>query len=449
MILLPRYAGKTIFILGLGKTGLSAAQSFRAVGAMLFGWDDGAAARESAKDFLTVKPADELPPCDAIFVSPGIPESHSAFFFTRDLPRLNDVDLLYEAHPKAHYIGITGTNGKSTTTALMAHVLTQADVPHQMGGNIGVPVLSLNPPKSGERVVLELSSYQLDLVEQVRVSTAALLNITPDHLDRHGTMARYVAAKQKIFARQQSEDHAVMALDDAFCQSVYQDLLMEGGRRILPLSTERSLDFGVFVKAGVLYDALTSGIQAVLSMTECPRLPGQHNAQNAAAVYAMARAEGLDIPRIVSALKTFPGLAHRQEWIAQEKGVVYINDSKATNKDAAARALSSYQDIFWILGGKPKEEDLSSLSLYYPKIKGAYCIGDAGPSFHRQLTAAGVPAWHSKTLLQAVADARQAALSAGGGVVLLSPACASFDQFDHYEHRGDVFRKTVLDLMGA
>jgi UDP-N-acetylmuramoylalanine--D-glutamate ligase len=184
-------------------------------------------------------------------------------------------------------------------------------------------------------------------------------------------------------------------------------------------------------------------------MTECPRLPGQHNAQNAAAVYAMARAEGLDIPRIVSALKTFPGLAHRQEWIAQEKGVVYINDSKATNKDAAARALSSYQDIFWILGGKPKEEDLSSLSLYYPKIKGAYCIGDAGPSFHRQLTAAGVATWHSKTLLQAVADARQAALSAGGGVVLLSPACASFDQFDHYEHRGDVFRKTVLDLMGA
>ena len=449
MIVLTRYAGKTIFILGLGKTGLSAAQSFRAVGATLFGWDDGAAARETAKDFLTVKPADELPPCDAIFVSPGIPESHSAFFFTRDLPRLNDVDLLYEAHPNAHYIGITGTNGKSTTTALMAHVLMQADVPHQMGGNIGVPVLSLNPPKVGERVVLELSSYQLDLVEQMRVSTAALLNITPDHLDRHGTMARYVAAKQKIFARQQSDDHAIIGVDDVFCQSMYQDLLTEGGRHLLPLSTERSLDFGVFVKDGVLYDALTSGIQAVLSMTECPRLPGQHNAQNAAAVYAMARAEGVEMPRIVSALKTFSGLAHRQEWIAQEQSVVYVNDSKATNKEAAARALSSYDNIFWILGGKPKEDDLSSLALYYPKIKGAYCIGEAGPSFHRQLTAAGVPAWHSQTLPRALADARKAALSAGGGVVLLSPACASFDQFDHYEHRGEVFRKAVLDLMGS
>ncbi|MFM7630327.1 MAG: UDP-N-acetylmuramoyl-L-alanine--D-glutamate ligase, partial [Alphaproteobacteria bacterium] len=378
----------------------------------------------------------------------GIPESHAAFFFISDLPRLNDVDLLYEAHPKAHYIGITGTNGKSTTTALMAHVLAQAHIPHQMGGNIGVPVLSLNPPKSGERVVLELSSYQLDLVETLRVSTAALLNVTPDHLDRHGTMARYVAAKQKIFARQQSDDHAVIALDDAFCQSVYQDLLTEGGRRLLPLSTEKSLDFGVFVKDGVLYDALTSGIQAVLSMTECPRLPGQHNAQNAAAVYAMARAEGLEIPQIVSGLKTFPGLAHRQEWIAQEQGILYINDSKATNKDAAARALSSYENIFWIVGGKPKEDDLSSLSPYYPKIKGAYCIGEAGPSFYKQLTAAGVPAWHSQTLTQAVADARQGAQRASGGVVLLSPACASFDQFDHYEHRGDVFRQAVLSLVG-
>lgn len=449
MIVLPRYAGKTIFILGLGKTGLSAAQSFRAVGATLLGWDDGAAARGAAKALLTVKPADELPPCDAMFISPGIPESHAAFFFTRDLPRLNDVDLLYEAHPKAHYIGITGTNGKSTTTALMDHVLTHAGIPHQMGGNIGVPVLSLNPPASGEPIVLELSSYQLDLVEQMRISTAALLNITPDHLERHGTMARYVAAKQKIFDRQQSDDHAIIGLDDAFCQSVYQDLLTEGGRHLLPLSTEKALDFGVFVKDGVLYDAMTSGIQDILRMTDCPRLPGQHNAQNAAAVYAMARAEGVEIPRIVSAIKTFSGLAHRQEWIAQEQGVVYINDSKATNKDAAARALSSYENIFWIVGGKPKDEDLSSLAPYYPKIKGAYCIGDAGASFHRQLMAAGVAAWHSQTLSQAVADARQGAQKAGGGVVLLSPACASFDQFDHYEHRGDVFRQTVLSLVGS
>jgi UDP-N-acetylmuramoylalanine--D-glutamate ligase len=449
MILLPRYSGKTIFILGLGKTGLAAAESFRASGATLWGWDDGAAARQAAASLLTLTPPDEIPPCDGVFVSPGIPDAHPALFFTPNIRRLNDVDLFYEAHPAAHYIAITGTNGKSTTTALMAHVLESAGVPYQMGGNIGVPVLSLNPPKTGEKILLELSSYQLDLMKKARIHTAALLNITPDHLERHGTMNHYAAAKKKIFAHQCADDHAIIALDDAYCRTIYQDLLTEGGRHVLPLSTEHPVSFGVFVQEGMLYDALTSGVQRVVSLQDCPRLPGQHNAQNAAAVHAMARAEGLEITQITAALKTFPGLAHRQEWIAQDKGIVYINDSKATNMDATAWALSSYDRIFWILGGKPKDDDLTPLASYYPRIEGAYCIGDAGASFHRQLQAAGVKSVLSETLTQAVTDAQRDALNAGkGGVVLLSPACASFDQFDNYEHRGDVFRRAVLALVG-
>jgi UDP-N-acetylmuramoylalanine--D-glutamate ligase len=357
-----------------------------------------------------------------------------------------DIELLARAQPKASFIGITGTNGKSTTTALIGHILRQAGARCEVGGNIGRGALDLAPLGEGGLYVLELSSYQLELLESFRANVAIWLNITPDHIDRHGDIAGYVAAKENIFARQKSGDCAVIGIDDFPSRAVYDRLAARTGIAAIPVKLEEPIAGGVSFRAGMLVDA--DGY--TVDFSDVPTLPGDHNAQNAACAWAACR--WLDVPRelIVAGLKTYPGLPHRQERVASVGTVVYVNDSKATNADATARALSSYRDIYWILGGQAKEGGVAPLAPWFERIRHAFLIGEATELFAAQLEGriAFSRCGDLKSALFAAHDRAQRE-SHGPAVVLLSPACASWDQWQSYEHRGDAFRAMARALPGA
>jgi UDP-N-acetylmuramoylalanine--D-glutamate ligase len=357
-----------------------------------------------------------------------------------------DIELLARAQPSARFIGITGTNGKSTTTALIGHILKNAGMACEVGGNIGRGALDLAPLGAGGIYVLELSSYQLELLDSFRANVAVWLNITPDHVDRHGDMAGYVTAKENIFARQQPGDCAVIGIDDQPSQAVYDKMAARSGIAAVPVALERPVSGGVSFRAGMLIDA--DGY--TVDFSDVPTLPGDHNAQNAACAWAACR--WLDVPRekIVAGLKSYPGLPHRQERVASVGKVVYINDSKATNADATARALSSYRDIYWILGGQAKEGGVAPLAPWFDRIRHAFLIGEATELFAAQLE--GKLAYSRCGDLKSALDAahqRAQREAHGTAVVLLSPACASWDQWKSYEHRGDAFRAMARALPGA
>jgi UDP-N-acetylmuramoylalanine--D-glutamate ligase len=439
------FHGIRMAVLGLGKSGLVAAEALVEGGAEVMAWDDDAKKRAAAAEAgvpivdLAAAPLDGVA---SLVLSPGIPhpwpKPHPIAARARaaGLEIIGDIELLARSRGEARWVGITGTNGKSTTTALLGHVLAAAGREIAVGGNLGTPALSLPPVGKDGLYVLEMSSYQLELTPSVVWDVAILLNVTPDHLDRHGGMEGYIAAKKRIFARQARPRAAVIGIDDPICRALAAELQRDGDRIVIPVSAEAPAPGGVWAEAGWLVD---DGAK-VLELASAERLPGKHNWQNMAAVWAAAKHLGVAPQRIAAAILTFPGLAHRQELVATEGGVKWINDSKATNADATEKALACYDDIWWIAGGLPKEGGIASLEPYFPRIRHAYLIGAAAAAFARTLDGK-VPVTISGTLESAVAAARAAARP--GGVVLLSPSCASFDQFANFEARGDAFRELV------
>lgn len=461
MIPVRAYEGRRVAVFGLGRTGITAARALRAGGAEVSAWDDNEAARDAAtKAGLEL---DDLNRRDwgdiaALVLSPGIPLTHPAPHRFVSLARavgapvIGDIELFAQVLadvPGVSVIGITGTNGKSTTTALIGHILKTAGRDVRVGGNIGDAVLGLEPPRPGAVYVLELSSYQLDLIESLHCRVAVFLNLTPDHIDRHGDMDGYRQAKERIFANQNDGDTAIVGVDDEHSRGVCTRLKARAGLNVIPVSSQHLVSFGVYALGGKLYDDTgKDGARTVMDLNRALALPGSHNAQNAVAAYAAVRALGVSITDAVAGITSFPGLPHRQERVGEAGSLLFINDSKATNAEAAAQALGCYHDIFWIAGGQAKSGGIESLHPFFRRIRKAYLIGQDAPLLQKQLGNA-VPSELSGTLERALQNAAIDAAESGyrRPVVLLSPACASFDQFKSYEHRGDTFRALVKDLL--
>lgn len=489
MIPVPGYEGERVAVFGLGRSGITAARALKAGGATPILWDDGVSGRlqAQAEGFVV----EDLTTADwsgfaALVLSPGAPLTHPKPHWTVDkareagVPVVGDIELLARAiavlpqgqRPKI--VAITGTNGKSTTTALIGWVLQQAGLTVYVGGNIGIGVLALPEPTPGAVYVIEVSSYQLDLTTSFAPDVAILTNVSPDHLDRHGGMEGYVAAKRRIFTAQGPEAVALVGVDEEWGRRTAESLLgrpgrvttvmtniiaVGGGRRsgvapeaiVEKLSAVRAkrFDEGQFISLEATDGELTGDSIALADLSAARSLPGRHNAQNAAFAYAAARALGVSHDAAVKGLLTFPGLAHRMEAVGHIGPVRFINDSKATNADAARQALSSYPKVFWIAGGKPKDGGIDALGDLFPRVTKAYLIGEAAEAFAATLSANGGDTPHviSKTMDVAVAAAAADAHAAGGDqIVLLSPACASFDQYPDFEVRGEAFRAAVLAL---
>ncbi len=456
-IAIPAMAGKTVALFGLARSGIAAARALAAGGAVVWAWDDSAAARAAAQA-AGIAPVD-LYGCDwslpaALLLSPGIPHRFpkphpvAALAEARNCPIIGDIELMARASLRAQFIGITGTNGKSTTTALIGHILRAAGRRTEVGGNLGTPALDLAPLGEGGAYVLEMSSYQLELTNSLVFDIAVLLNITPDHLDRHGGMAGYIAAKRRIFAGQRRPQAAVIGVDDEPSRALHAEVAAAARQIVVPVSAAGRVAGGVYAAAGRLIDDIDGEAAPVLDLAEATRLPGAHNWQNAAAAYAACRLAQLPRATIAAALKSYPGLAHRQELVATIGDVRYVNDSKATNADATAKALACYAPIYWILGGRAKETGLDGLEPFYPRIAHAFLIGEAADAFARTLARHDVAASRCGSLAAAVPAAHRLAQAERkpGAVVLLSPACASFDQFANFEERGTAFRRLVEAL---
>jgi UDP-N-acetylmuramoylalanine--D-glutamate ligase len=414
------FSGKRYAVVGLGRAGLPAAARLRELGAEVFVWDDNAASRQAAAGFTVKRPSEVEGRLDALVLSPGIPHKlpkphpEAAWAQAQGVQVLTDAELLYQAvrglGSKARFAGITGTNGKSTTTALLAHILTMAGVPNAAGANLGPAALSLPILSDNGVYVLEMSSYMLERIDALRFDVAAMLNLSPDHIDRHGDMAGYAAAKRQIFGRQDAGCTAVIGVDDAPSREMAAWLHTRPARVV--------------------------EISGVGAATGARALPGEHNAQNAAAAAALARALGVDEEAIARGIASFPGLAHRAQEVAVRGGVRFINDSKATNADAASRAMGCYDKFVWIAGGVAKAGGIDDLVPLFSRIEKAFLIGQDGAAFAQTLSAHGVANEVAGTLEVAVPAALAAARA---GVVLFSPAAASFDQFPNFEVRGETF----------
>ena len=438
------FASERFAVMGLGRNGLPVAHALRAMGADVSVWDDKAEARTGCGLPLH-DPADGLHGFTALVLSPGIPHHlpapHPSAAAARaaGIPVLSDAELLFQAVRRsgsaARFVGVTGTNGKSTTTALLAHVFATAGIDAVAGGNLGTPALALPLLADCGVYVLEMSSYMLERLTTLRFDAAALLNLSPDHLDRHDGMEGYIAAKRHVFDRMDASSTAVLGIDDAETAALAGGL---HGPRILTVSGHCPAD--VWCDAGVLRDA--DG--PILAMQQAPALPGAHNAQNAAAAAAVALSLGVARQAVAAGISSFAGLPHRQQLVAEIDGVAWVNDSKATNADAASRALGCYDRLIWIVGGMAKAGGIEALRPDFPRVAHALLIGRDAPVLARTLAAAGVPHSTPGTLDAAVPAARALASRLHSPVVLLSPACASFDQFTGFEARGDRFRDLVL-----
>jgi UDP-N-acetylmuramoylalanine--D-glutamate ligase len=455
MIPVRSYAGKRVGVLGLGRSGVAAAKALKAGGATPICWDDNEVNRLPVIEFdlEDIGRPREAATLDALIVSPGIPhlypEPHKAIQLAREngIPVDNDVGLFFRAmtemdpedfddlEPMPQVICVTGSNGKSTTTALIHHILKASGKPTQMGGNIGVGVLDLEIPTDGEVIVLELSSYQTDLARSLAPDVAVFLNLSPDHLDRHGGMGGYYAAKKRLFEFG-SPDHAIIGIDEQEGRNLTGSV--DDPVRISVTEKPKSDGRSVFMNKTFMTEWRGKQIAAV-DLREMPTLKGAHNHQNACAAWAACRAVGLAPRQIEAALKTFPGLAHRMELLGSAKGVTYVNDSKATNADAAEKALKSFEKIRWIVGGLPKEGGIDPLWPLLDRVSKAYLIGEAAEAFAKSL--GETPHQICDTLEDATKAAHADAKD--GDTVLLSPACASFDQFPSFEARGDAFRELV------
>jgi UDP-N-acetylmuramoylalanine--D-glutamate ligase len=459
MIPVRHLAGKRVAVFGLGGSGRATAEALLAGGALVAAWDDNAEAVAACA--AAGIPTEDLTDADwsefaCLILAPGVPLTHPEPHWTvkraeaARVEIIGDIELFCRERrinaPRAPFVAITGTNGKSTTTALIAHLLTAAGRDVQLGGNIGTAILSLEPPATGRYHVVECSSFQIDLAPSLAPTVGVLLNVSPDHLDRHGTMARYAAIKERLVA---SAGTAVVVVDDGWCQAV-ADRLDQAGRTVVRVSARRPLASGVYAEDRTLFSVSDAGVVSVAGLDGIGSLRGAHNAENAAAALAAVRALGVDDATIARGLLTFPGLPHRMEEVGHNGRVLFVNDSKATNADAAAKALASYDRIYWIAGGRPKEGGIESLADFFPRIAKAYLIGEAAEAFAATL-GKSVPHEISATLGRATVSAAADAARDGAPepVVLLSPACASYDQFRNFEKRGDAFRALVHGLEGV
>src|SRR5579862_2148804 len=455
MIPVRGFEAKKIAVFGLARTGLAAARALAAGGAEVVVWDDNVAARDAAESegfaLEDLRTTDWLK-LSALVLSPGVPLTHPKPHWTVEKARLAGVEIMGDielfartvaaapAHKRPKIVAITGTNGKSTTTALIGHVCRQAGRDVQIGGNIGVGVLGLEDMHGGAVYVLELSSYQLDLTSSLKPDVAIILNISPDHLERHGDMDGYVAAKRRILLNQGKGDTAIVGVDDPWSAHIVTEITAANRRTIVPISARRSMGRGVYALQGMLYDATGERVTEVCDLTRAVSLPGRHNWQNAAAAYAAARALGLSDQAAAQGLMSFPGLAHRMETVGAIGRVRFVNDSKATNADAARQALSSYPKVYWIAGGQAKAGGIESLADLFGGIAKAYLVGEAQDAFAATLDRK-VPYARCGTIDAAVQAAFADAKASGDdSIVLLSPACASFDQFADFEERGEAFR---------
>ena len=461
MIPVTIFADCDVAVVGAGLSGLATARALAAGGARVVVWDDKLKARDEAEAAgfaMRDLPAADFSRFAVLVLAPGIPLTHPEPHWSVLKARaagvdvIGDVELFFRERAKigagSKVVVITGTNGKSTTTALTAHLLSTAGKPVALGGNIGKAVLDLEPFEPDLTYVLELSSYQIDLTPSLEPDAAALLNITPDHLDRHGTLADYARVKAQVFAQLGPDATAVIGVDDEPCRAIAETL--QGPFAVKRIAVGAPVQTGVWAGDGVLVEMEGGHEVGRANLAGIGFLRGAHNWQNAAAAYALARSQGVDAADLQDGLKSFGGLAHRMEQVARAGTVLFVNDSKATNADAAGKALGSFDDIYWIVGGRAKEGGLSGLEPFYPKIARAYLIGEAAEDFARQLGDA-VPHVTCETLDRAVAEAAADAAreDAPEPVVLLSPACASFDQFDNFAKRGDAFRELVMRLDGA
>ena len=464
MIPVKGFENKTVAVFGLARTGLTAARALVAGGAKVALWDENPEARASAQ-------AEGLPVADlstadisafaALMLSPGVPLTHPEPHWVVQKAKdagveiLGDIELFARtvnaADPwrRPKIAAITGTNGKSTTTALLGHILQAAGKDALVGGNIGTGVLGLDGMHGGAVYVLELSSYQLDLTSSLKADAAVLLNVSPDHLDRHGGMDGYVAAKRRVFLNQGKGDTAIVGVDDPCGQTICTELLALNRRTIRPISAGRAMGRGYYALQGLLYDATGERTVEVADLSRAPGLPGRHNWQNAAAAYACALALGVSPKDAADAVMTFPGLAHRMEDVGAIGRVRFVNDSKATNADAARQAMCAIPRFYWIAGGREKAGGAEPLRDLFDRVEKAYLIGEAAEPFSRTLAGAA-PTEVCGTMERAVEHAwRDAAASGREAVVLLSPACASFDQYPDFEVRGDAFRSLVHALQQA
>ena len=461
MIPVRGFEGKTVAVFGLARTGLAAARALVAGGAKVALWDDKPSTREAAaaEGFeLTDLSTADWSVFAALMLSPGVPLTHPQPHWTVEKAKAEGVEILGDIelfartvnaapeHKRPKVVAITGTNGKSTTTALIGHICREAGRDTRVGGNIGQGVLGLDDMHGGAVYVLELSSYQLDLTTTLAADVAVILNVTPDHLERHGTMENYVAAKRRILANQDKGDTAVIGVDDAYGQHICTEITAANRRTIVPVSASKAISRGVYVLDGLLYDASGDRAAEIADLKRARSLPGRHNWQNAAAAFAAAKGLGIEPATAARALMTFPGLAHRMETVALIGRVRFVNDSKATNADAARQALSSYPEIYWIAGGQPKTGGIDDLADLFPRVIKAYLVGEAEDAFAQTLEGKAAAVKCGTIEVAARAAFADATASGKDAVVLLSPACASFDQFADFEQRGEAFRATTLAI---
>lgn len=462
MILIPGVKNKKIGVFGLGLSGLATCEALLASGAEVFSFDENARAREETADTeYRCEHPKEWPWKDlaALVVSPGVPLSHPKPHaivrkaHQEKVPVFGDTELFaraVNAMPEAErprLVGVTGTNGKSTTTALIGHILKEAGVDVYVGGNIGEAVLSLPAPQPGAVYVLELSSYQLDLTHSLRLDAAAFLNLAPDHLDRHGSMDNYLAAKMRIFLNQQPGDLAVVGVDDDYGEAACTELTARDVADVVPVSAQGTLGRGFYALGGRLFYNIDGKTAEAGDLSGVRALAGPHNHQNIAAAVAVASRFGAPPAVAAAATERFEGLRHRLEEVGRLGKVIFINDSKATNIAAAARALSACRDVYWIAGGRAKEDTVAELAPLMTHVRKAYFIGEAAAVFEDDLGGAAdavIAEDLESAVRQAAEDAREG--EAEAPVVLLSPACASHDQFRNFEARGDAFRDAVAGL---
>ena len=459
MIPVRSLAGRKVALFGLGGSGLATARALIKGGAEVTAWDDNpeSVAKAQAEGIATQDLRGIDWPSQSSFVlSPGVPLTHPKPHWTVDLAQAAGVEIigdveLFERERRATgsaapLIAITGTNGKSTTTALISHIIAASGRDAQMGGNIGRAVLTLDPPAAGRHYVVECSSYQIDLAPSLNPTAGILLNVTPDHIDRHGSIQHYADVKARLV---EGSDTAVVGIDDSYCAAI-ADRLERTGKPVLRISKRLAVTDGLYADGSILMRAENGVTKPVATLDGIGSLRGQHNAQNALAAVAACLRIGKNPAEIQAGLTSFPGLAHRMERVGQAGNVLFVNDSKATNADASAPALSSFPRIYWIAGGLPKQGGIESLRAYFPRIAKAYLIGEAAPAFAATL-GESVPYEIAGTMRAAVehAAADAARDAAPESVVLLSPACASFDQFRNFEVRGDAFRSLVRDLPGV
>ncbi len=432
-------------VFGLARTGVAAVDALVASGARVMAWDDTVERRDQVGSHARDLYRADFTDMEALMLAPGVPLTHPKPHALVEkanaagVPLISDFDIFQAAReslPAHRTVAITGTNGKSTTTALIGHMIESCGLPVAIGGNIGRGILSLDPLAEGGVYVFEMSSFQLDLTKDFKADVAILLNLTPDHLDRHGDMAGYTAAKKRLFEMQAEGAVAIVGQDEAATQALAESLAAP----IVRISSSSQVPGGVYAKDGQLIDDSDGNHKVVGDLRSLPTLKGAHNWQNAAAAYAAGRALGLKAEDIFKSFTTFPGLAHRQELIGEANGVRFVNDSKATNVDAASRALASYRNIRWIVGGRPKDKTFTALLPFTAEVKKAYLLGEAADALVHDLGET-IPYVDCRDMIDAVEKAT--ADAEPGDVVLLSPACTAFDQFTDFEARGEAFRLAV------